>query len=91
MTYTKNTAEEHLKTLLEWSFEKDGIQKDFIFKNFIEAFGFMTKVALLAEKANHHPEWSNVYNKVHIRLTTHDAGGLTDKDFALAAKIESVF
>ena len=91
MTYTKHTAEEHLKTLAGWSFEKEGIQKDFIFKNFIEAFGFMTKVALLAEKANHHPEWSNVYNKVHIRLTTHEAGGLTDKDFALAVKIENVF
>lgn len=91
MTYTKKTAEEHLKTLAGWSFENDGIHKEFIFKNFIEAFGFMTQIALLSEKANHHPEWSNIYNKVSIRLTTHDAEGLTDKDFALAREIEDLF
>lgn len=91
MMYTKNTAAEYLKTLGGWSFENDGIHKEFIFKNFIEAFGFMTKVALLAEKANHHPEWFNVYNKVSIRLTTHDSGDLTDKDFKLAREIEDLF
>ena len=87
--YTESTAQLHLKNLKDWKFVKDGIQKDFEFADFVNAFCFMTKIALLAEKANHHPEWSNVYNKVHIRLTTHDAGGLTDKDFDLAKEIEA--
>jgi 4a-hydroxytetrahydrobiopterin dehydratase len=68
--------------------DRDAIAKDFTFKSFIEAFGFMTRVALHAEKLNHHPEWSNVYNKVSILLTTHDADGLTDLDVKLAKKIE---
>ncbi len=67
-----------------------GIKRSFRFGNFVEAFGFMTKVALLAEKADHHPEWSNVYNRVEIRLTTHDAGGLSKRDVALAAKIDGL-
>jgi 4a-hydroxytetrahydrobiopterin dehydratase len=71
-----------------WEFKNEGIEKSFKFKNFMEAFGFMTQVAMLAEVANHHPEWSNVYNKVNIRLTTHSAGGLTEKDIALANKID---
>lgn len=61
-----------------------------IFQDFAQAFAFMTQVALLAEKADHHPEWSNVYNKVRITLTTHDAGGLTGKDIALARQIDQV-
>lgn len=64
------------------------IEKSWIFPSFVEAFGFMTKVALLAEKANHHPEWQNVYNKLTIKLTTHDCNGLTAKDFELAKQIE---
>jgi 4a-hydroxytetrahydrobiopterin dehydratase len=68
--------------------DRDAIAKTFKFKSFIEAFGFMTRVALHAEKLNHHPEWSNVYNKVSILLTTHDADGLTDLDVKLAKKIE---
>jgi|ThiBiot_750_biof_1041553.scaffolds.fasta_scaffold35063_2 4a-hydroxytetrahydrobiopterin dehydratase len=64
------------------------ISHEFKFKNFSEAFAFMTRVALLAEAANHHPEWSNVYSRVSIRLTTHDAGGLTAKDAALAEAID---
>jgi 4a-hydroxytetrahydrobiopterin dehydratase len=73
-----------------WTLSADrlAIAKSFRFADFNAAFGFMTRVALAAEKADHHPEWSNVYNKVEIRLTTHDAGGLTAKDFALAAEIE---
>jgi 4a-hydroxytetrahydrobiopterin dehydratase len=73
-----------------WILSSDrlAIAKNFHFTDFNEAFGFMTRVALAAEKADHHPEWSNVYNKVEIRLTTHDAGGLTAKDFDLAAEIE---
>ena len=69
---------------------RDAIQKGFAFPDFNAAWGFMTKVALAAEKADHHPEWSNVYNKVEIVLSTHDAGGLSDKDLALAKFIDSV-
>jgi 4a-hydroxytetrahydrobiopterin dehydratase len=73
-----------------WNLDGDYIQRDFEFSNFIEAFGFMSQVAIYAEKANHHPEWSNVYNRVSIRLSTHDAGGLTEKDFELAGKIDGL-
>jgi 4a-hydroxytetrahydrobiopterin dehydratase len=63
----------------------------FIFKNFVDAFGFMTKVALLSEKEQHHPNWSNVYNVVEIRLSTHDAGNIvTEKDYKLALQIEAL-
>lgn len=89
-TYDSKDAEKELLKIKGWSFQNDGIEKEFQFKDFVEAFGFMARVALLAEKANHHPEWSNVYNKVHIRLTTHDAGGVTDKDFELAGWIENM-
>jgi 4a-hydroxytetrahydrobiopterin dehydratase len=65
------------------------LEKTFIFSDFVEAFAFITKVALLAEKANHHPDWSNVYNKVVVKLSTHDAGNtVTDKDRKLAAAID---
>ena len=78
----------HLK---EWSYEKDAIKRDFKFKSFVEAFAFMTSVALKAEKLNHHPDWSNSYNKVTIVLTTHDANGLTLMDFDLASTIDLLF
>jgi len=67
---------------------RDAIVKSFKFKDFSEAFGFMTQVALLAEKRDHHPEWSNVWNKVEIVLTSHDAGGLTQRDVDLAGAID---
>lgn len=73
-----------------WTRSGDGIERQYRFADFVAAFAFMTRVALLAEKADHHPEWSNVWNKVDIRLTTHDAGGLTARDFALARSIDSV-
>lgn len=81
-----------LRDLPEWTpvQEPDGIRRLFIFKDFNAAFGFMTKVALLAEKADHHPEWSNVYNRVDITLTTHDAGGLSRRDIDLAAAIDAL-
>ena len=63
---------------------RDAIAKTYKFKDFNAAFGWMTRVALAAEKADHHPEWSNVYNRVEVLLTTHDAGGVTEKDVALA-------
>jgi 4a-hydroxytetrahydrobiopterin dehydratase len=70
---------------------RDAITKEFAFKDFNRAFAFMTQVALYAEKADHHPEWFNVYNKVRITLSTHDAGGVTDKDLKLAAFIDACF
>jgi len=69
---------------------RDAIEKTFEFRNFVEAFGWMTRVAIWAEKWNHHPEWSNVYRTVTVTLTTHDAGGLTDKDVKLAGKMDSL-
>jgi 4a-hydroxytetrahydrobiopterin dehydratase len=74
-----------------WKEADNSLQRDFEFKNFVEAFGFMSRVALLAEKMNHHPNWSNVYNKVSIRLNTHDAGDtVTDRDRKLAAAIDKL-
>jgi 4a-hydroxytetrahydrobiopterin dehydratase len=64
---------------------RDAISKNYTFADFNAAFGFMTRVALKADKMDHHPEWSNVYNKVEVVLTTHDAGGVTEKDVTLAA------
>jgi len=86
--YTEEEAQPRLVFLEGWKFQHDGIEKAYEFRDFIAAFGFMTRVAIAAEKLNHHPEWTNVYNKVHIRLTTHDAGGLTDLDFKLAEIID---
>uniref|UniRef100_A0A9L0R4V6 4a-hydroxytetrahydrobiopterin dehydratase n=1 Tax=Equus caballus TaxID=9796 RepID=A0A9L0R4V6_HORSE len=89
------TAEERTQVILDlkaagWSelSERDAIYKEFSFKNFNQAFGFMSRVALQAEKMNHHPEWFNVYNKVQITLTSHDCGGLTKRDVKLAKFIE---
>jgi len=90
---TKFTAEEvkdKLRTLNKWTFNKEGIEKKFLFKDFIQAMGFINQLALYAEKANHHAEIFNVYNQVHIRLSTHDAGGVTEKDFQLANQIEQI-
>lgn len=72
-----------------WSIVDEKLHKEFVFKNFIEAFGFMTKVAIHAQAMNHHPEWFNVYKKVRIDLTTHDADGISELDFKLAKKIEA--
>jgi 4a-hydroxytetrahydrobiopterin dehydratase len=81
---------EALATLDGWSRSDDGIaiEKRFKFKTFREAFGFMTEGALAAEKFNHHPEWFNVYNRVDVRLTNHDAGGLTELDVKLATAMD---
>ncbi|MEO8149773.1 MAG: 4a-hydroxytetrahydrobiopterin dehydratase [Bacteroidia bacterium] len=74
-----------------WKEENNQLKKDFTFKNFIEAFSFMTRVALVAEKMNHHPLWTNVYNRVEISLNTHDAGDVvTDKDRKLAEAIDKL-
>lgn len=73
-----------------WSFDDGSLARTFQFDNFVAAFGFMSSVALLAEKLDHHPNWSNVYNTVEIALNTHDAGGVTDFDFLLAGQINEV-
>ena len=75
-----------------WKEEDNKLKASFTFKNFVDAFAFMTQVAIMAEKANHHPWWSNIYNKIEIELTTHDAGNtVTDKDKALSAKITELY
>lgn len=90
-TLTKQAIDEQLsKSLSNWKHNKDTIQQTFKFNDFISAFSFMTKVAILAEKMNHHPEWSNTYNTVNITLTTHDSGGITKLDLELAKQIEEV-
>ncbi len=73
-----------------WILKSKFIHRKIVFKNFIQAFSFMTSVALIAEKLDHHPNWKNVYNKVTIALNTHDADGLTKKDFKLAKEIDQV-
>ncbi len=86
-------ARDSLKvTLPDWRLlpDRDAISRDFKFKDFSAAWGFMARVALLAERHDHHPEWSNVYNRVAITLTTHDAGGLSARDVALAQAIDAV-
>lgn len=89
-------SREQVSTMLEnlhgWQTndEATAIEKDFTFQDFSEAFAFMSRVALFAEKHDHHPEWFNVYNRVHIRLNTHDAGGLTSRDAQMARFIEQI-
>ena len=77
-----------LKNLKNRFFLDNAIEKKFVFKNFVEALGFILKLGIIAEKANHHPEIFNVYNKITIRLTTHDANGVTMKDINLAIQID---
>lgn len=81
-----------LAELVEWSWDESrgGISRSFKFRDFSEAFGFMTRVAMLAESADHHPEWSNVWNRVDILLSTHSAGGLTAKDLDLAKRVDAL-
>ena len=83
---------EALQVLEGWSYDvaRDGITRSLRFADFSAAFAFMTRIAMEAEKADHHPEWSNVWNKVDILLSTHSAGGVTAKDVALAGKIEAI-
>ncbi len=94
VTLVKSIIEQRLKQLSHWSLiEMNGEQKLFrriIFNDFVSAFGFMSQVALLSERMNHHPDWSNVYNRVEIQLWTHDIKGLSDKDFDLADHIEKI-
>jgi len=79
-----------LDGMTHWSLESEKLYAEFVFSDFVSAFGFMSSIALLAEKFDHHPEWSNVYNKVQIRLSTHDAGGVSENDFGLANQIDQI-
>jgi 4a-hydroxytetrahydrobiopterin dehydratase len=79
-----------LSEIQGWQLVEGKLQKTFTFGSFVQAFGFMSSVALLAEAMNHHPEWSNVYSRVTIALNTHDVSGISELDFALAKKIEGI-
>ncbi len=83
---------EALDGLPDWDYDegRDAIRRSIVFTDFAEAFGFMTQVALIAEKADHHPEWTNIWNRVEVLLTTHDAGGLSPRDIELAEQIDSI-
>lgn len=81
---------QRLEQLGNWSLKNSKLYRQVVCKDFVDAFGFMTQVALLAERADHHPEWSNVYKTVDIYLTTHSAGGISARDFALAAAINDL-
>ena len=81
---------EHMKALPKWELGEDRIKRTFKFKDFVEAFGWMSSVALIAERMNHHPEWKNVWATVEVELSTHDAGGLTELDMKLAAAMDAL-
>lgn len=89
----KPAARALLATLPAWTHDaqRDAIHRNFHFADFSQAFAFMTELALVAERADHHPEWRNVYNKVDITLTTHDAGGLTQRDIDFARRADAAF
>ena len=87
---TTDQRQQLTTTLPLWTLSDDRLKRDLEFRDFVEAFGFMSQVALLAESRGHHPNWSNVYNRVSIELTTHDLGGLSDLDAGLAAAIDAL-
>lgn len=90
MRLSNETIAVELCELNDWQYQKDRISKVFTFADFVEAFGFMSRVALCAERADHHPDWSNSYRTVEITLTTHSAGGITQKDINLALQIDDL-
>lgn len=90
MRLSQIDIDEHLKNLPGWSVVNEKLHKEFQFDSFNQAFGFMTRAAMEIEKMNHHPEWFNVYNKITVELTTHDAGGITKNDVNLAKILNSL-
>ena len=90
MRLSEIEIDEELKNLPGWSVVNEKLHKDFQFDTFNQAFGFMTRAAMEIEKMNHHPEWFNVYNRITVELTTHDAGGITDNDVNLARILNSL-
>lgn len=87
---TASEIETRLEELEGWEFNENALETTFEFQNFKEAFTLMTRIAFECEAMGHHPDWTNVYNRLHIRLSTHDAGGVTGKDFELARLIEDL-
>ncbi|TDJ72562.1 MAG: 4a-hydroxytetrahydrobiopterin dehydratase [Planctomycetota bacterium] len=87
---TADEVEQRRPAAPQWNVEGGALQREFLFADFVAAFGFMTQVALVAESMDHHPDWSNVYRTVRITLSTHDVGGLSELDFQLAAKIDAL-
>jgi 4a-hydroxytetrahydrobiopterin dehydratase len=87
---SKQQIEDRLQQLEGWEYTDNALQTAFEFENFKEAFTMMTRIAFEAERLQHHPDWSNVYNRLHIALSTHDAGGVTEKDFELAGLIDKL-
>jgi 4a-hydroxytetrahydrobiopterin dehydratase len=88
--FSAQQIEQELRVLKEWRLQDCKLYRCFKFASFVEAFGFMTRAALLAEKMDHHPEWSNVYSRVDVYLTTHDAGGISERDFLLASALDGL-
>ena len=86
----KNQLDSFIEKNPSWIIDNKTIKKEFKFDNFIDAFGFMSKVALVSERMDHHPNWQNTYNKVKIELTTHDKGGITNNDIKLAESIDKL-
>ena len=87
---TESEIAEQMKSLSGWELRGDRIARTYRFKDFVEAFGWMSSVALVAERMNHHPEWRNVWATVEVELSTHDASGLTTRDMQLAAKMDEL-
>ena len=87
---TDAQVEEALAGLPNWSLASGKLHRELTFSDFVDAFGFMAKVAVLAEKLDHHPEWSNVYNRVTVDLTSHDVGGISERDLTLAGRIDAI-
>lgn len=87
---TEEQIRKELSGLQGWSVVNGKLHKDFVFADFIDAFGFMSRAAIHIEKMNHHPEWFNVYNKIRVELVTHDAGGITQNDISLAKTLDSL-
>ena len=87
---SSDLIKEELRNLKGWNIVNDKLHKEFIFDDFNQAFGFMTRAAMHIEKLNHHPEWSNAYNRITVDLTTHDVGGITDNDIKLAKILNSL-
>ena len=84
----QTAVETALESLDGWSFDDGALHKTYVFRDFVQAFGFMTSAALCAERANHHPDWSNSYKTVRVNLSTHESGGVTQNDVDLAAEFE---
>jgi 4a-hydroxytetrahydrobiopterin dehydratase len=87
----EKVSEAELSRLTDWIKEEKTLSKNFVFENFMDAFAFMTQIALFAEKFDHHPEWTNVYNRVSVTLTSHDANAITRRDTKLAHQMDEVY